>query len=145
MNDFHIFTFLWRGPLFTFGELLKMDEEKEEEVGNELQLIYIYRAVSELPDIFPSFHPIAHSLERSNWETLQGRKWAAILITWSPLSHILLQWIKIFKKNCVFSVMCTLTSFSFIRVQWCVSLGTGNPSLQEQIKATITHYHALFQ
>ena len=31
-----------------------MDEEKEEEVGNELQLIYIYRAVSELPDIFPS-------------------------------------------------------------------------------------------
>ena len=31
-----------------------MDEEKEEEVGNELQLIYIYRAVSELPDVFPS-------------------------------------------------------------------------------------------
>lgn len=30
-----------------------MDEEKEEELGNELQLIYIYRAISELPDIFP--------------------------------------------------------------------------------------------
>lgn len=31
-----------------------MDEKKEEELGNELQLIYIYRAISELPDIFPS-------------------------------------------------------------------------------------------
>ena len=31
-----------------------MDEEKEEELGNELQLIYIYRAISELPDIFHS-------------------------------------------------------------------------------------------
>ena len=31
-----------------------MDEEKEEELGNELQLIYIYRAISELPNIFPS-------------------------------------------------------------------------------------------
>lgn len=52
------------------------------------------------------------------------------------------------RKSCVFSVVGTLTSLSFIQsTQWYVSetLGTGNPLALGQIKPTITHHHVLFQ
>lgn len=52
------------------------------------------------------------------------------------------------KLSCVFSVICTLTSLSFIRVHSDMCLRHLEQEilwLQGQIKASITHYHVLFQ